>query len=185
MIQANAWNVHNSETILREHNKPNPRGTMETLTPHCYGVPSVKACAISHSNNWYFKPGKLNVDYSFAEMLYFPYMVVTLSTWLHLKSTKTLTAEHVGEGNFLINSFSYLHPKCYPVILLLELFTPFPLLFGSERVTLPRYPPFVGNEVSTALGTFTPTEGRKGSPLLHMRRQPQTSPYIYPLWLVA
>ena len=47
-------------------------------------------------------------------MLYFPYMVVTLSTWLHLKSTKTLTAEHVGEGNFLINSFSYLHPKCYP-----------------------------------------------------------------------
>ena len=44
------------------------------------------------------------------------------------------------------------------------------------------HPPFLGHQVSTRLGTSSPTEARQVSPLLHIYRGPQTSPCILFGW---
>ena len=52
-----------------------------------------------------------------------------------------------------------------------EFFTPSPLPFASERMPHPhpRHPPSLEHQVSTGLGTSSPTGARQSSPLLHIR----------------
>ena len=54
----------------------------------------------------------------------------------------------------------------------------------SKRVAPPAYHPTLVHEVSTGLGTSSPTESKQGSTLLHMCQGPWTSPcMLFGWWL--
>ena len=73
-------------------------------------------------------------------------------------------------------------------ILFPQFFTPYPLLFISERV-IP-YPPHLphlpspGHQVSTGLGTSSPIQAKQGNPLLQYVLGATDKP-MYALWLVT
>jgi hypothetical protein len=69
---------------------------------------------------------------------------------------------------FYFINYNYLHLKCSPRTPLAQFFTPFPISFASERVSLPQHCPSLEHKVSIVLGASTHTGSRQGNPLLYV-----------------
>ena len=99
---------------------------------------------------------------------FFPGIPSFCETWSEHKEGnhfhKTLPdLENVSQNPIYL--FIYLYPKHCPLTQFPQRLSPLPHLFSSERVLAPRYRPSLAHQVSTGLGTLSPTVSIQGRPM--------------------